>query len=97
MWPLEVRLIDDRRTLVITWDDGSVSRLPAQLLRHNSRAASNVRAGIDGTLLVPDSEIKLNDVRLIGSYAVQISFSDNHDRGIYPWSYLRELASAVFS
>ncbi|MEZ2143418.1 gamma-butyrobetaine hydroxylase-like domain-containing protein [Bradyrhizobium sp. DN5] len=28
----------------------------------------------------------------IGNYALRLSFSDGHDRGIYPWSYLRELA-----
>jgi DUF971 family protein len=32
------------------------------------------------------------DVRLIGDHALNIAFSDGHDRGIYPWSYLRELA-----
>jgi DUF971 family protein len=32
------------------------------------------------------------EVRLVGDHAVNIAFSDGHDRGIYPWSYLRELA-----
>jgi DUF971 family protein len=25
-------------------------------------------------------------------YGVQLVFDDGHERGIYPWSYLRELA-----
>ncbi len=32
------------------------------------------------------------EVRLVGDHALNIAFSDGHDRGIYPWSYLRELA-----
>jgi len=30
----------------------------------------------------------------IGDYAVNIAFSDGHNRGIYPWPYLRLLARA---
>ncbi|MDA3875695.1 MAG: gamma-butyrobetaine hydroxylase-like domain-containing protein [Halothiobacillus sp.] len=29
----------------------------------------------------------------VGGYGVQIIFQDGHDRGIYPWAYLRELAA----
>ncbi|RUW64645.1 gamma-butyrobetaine hydroxylase-like domain-containing protein, partial [Mesorhizobium sp. M4B.F.Ca.ET.049.02.1.2] len=31
----------------------------------------------------------------IGSYAIRLVFSDGHDRGIYPWSYLREIADSA--
>jgi prepilin-type processing-associated H-X9-DG protein len=31
-------------------------------------------------------------VREVGSYGVNIAFSDGHDRGIYPWSYLAQLS-----
>jgi DUF971 family protein len=30
-------------------------------------------------------------MRPVGSYAVQLVFSDGHERGIFPWVYLREL------
>ena len=32
------------------------------------------------------------EIELVGSYAINIAFSDGHDRGIYPWAYLREIA-----
>lgn len=92
MMPLEVRLVKDRLAMAVTWDDGTVTQLSAAVLRRGSRAASAVRASLDGHSHVPDEEIKLVDVMLVGSYAVRLSFSDGHDRGIYPWSYLRELA-----
>jgi DUF971 family protein len=93
MAPLELKLLDNRRVLAVTWGDGAITRLPAGLLRRNSRAASALRAALDDDPLPPDERIQLSDIQLIGAYAVQLSFSDGHDRGIYPWSYLRQLAA----
>jgi DUF971 family protein len=31
-----------------------------------------------------------NDVRMVGNYAIAISFGDGHDTGIFPFRYLRE-------
>jgi DUF971 family protein len=93
MAPLELKLLDDRRMLAVTWDDGEVTCFPVEQLRRNSRAASAVRAVIDGIASSPNGEIQLSDIQLVGAYAVRLSFSDGHDRGIFPWSYLRELAA----
>ena len=78
--------------LAISWQDGSASRLGADILRHASRASSEVRRQADGVGLVLQPDITVDAVDLIGNYAVRLTFSDGHDRGIYPWSYLRELA-----
>jgi DUF971 family protein len=41
----------------------------------------------------PDTDgATIAEVRLVGDHALNIAFSDGHDRGIYPWSYLRKLA-----
>jgi DUF971 family protein len=93
MAPRELKLLENRRVLSVTWDDGEITRLSATLLRRNSRAASAVRAAINEDPPAIDEQILLTDIQLIGAYAVQLSFSDGHDRGIYPWSYLRELAA----
>lgn len=38
-----------------------------------------------------------DDVRVVQiesqGYGVQLVFSDGHERGIYPWAYLRDLVS----
>ncbi|MDK1493921.1 gamma-butyrobetaine hydroxylase-like domain-containing protein [Sinorhizobium sp. 7-81] len=36
----------------------------------------------------------ITSAEAIGSYAVRLGFSDGHDRGIYPWSYLRDIANS---
>ena len=93
MAPLELQLLENRRVLAVVWDNGEMTRLPAELLRRSSRAASAVRDAIGNDPPPLDEQILLTDIQLIGAYAVQLSFSDGHNRGIYPWSYLRELAA----
>ncbi|MFJ9990728.1 DUF971 domain-containing protein [Pseudomonas putida] len=48
--------------------------------------AARLRGGIS---LVPDG-VSVERIEPQG-YGVQLVFSDGHDRGIYPWAYLREL------
>jgi DUF971 family protein len=40
--------------------------------------------------LLPNA--RLSNLAAVGAYGVQLHFDDGHDRGIYPWDYLRELA-----
>jgi DUF971 family protein len=82
----------DRRSLEVVWDDATALRLSARLLRENSRSSDTLRAELDGTAATPGEDIEIRDVRPVGQYGVNLVFSDGHDRGIYPWAYLRELA-----
>ena len=38
------------------------------------------------------SSVGIAGIEPVGHYAVQISFDDGHDSGLYSWSYLRDLA-----
>lgn len=91
MTPLELRVTAERRMLSVKWQDGAVSLIPAAHLRSHSRAALQVRANVDGRDQ-PVDDVTLTGAEAIGSYAVRLIFSDGHDRGIYPWTYLREIA-----
>jgi DUF971 family protein len=51
-----------------------------------------VRARVDGWAVRAGPDLTIVDVRPVGHYAVNLVFSDGHDRGIYPWVYLREIA-----
>lgn len=35
--------------------------------------------------------ISINEMKLIGNYAVKISWSDGHDTGLFTWQRLRKL------
>jgi DUF971 family protein len=32
-------------------------------------------------------------IEVLGSVGVQLFFSDGHNRGIYPWAYLRQIVT----
>ena len=91
MQPIQVELIDGATALALTWSDCGTCRLGAEALRRASRAASEIRRQIDGIELAIAPGLHVAAVESIGNYALRLSFSDGHDRGIYPWSYLREL------
>ncbi|RNJ42726.1 hypothetical protein B5V01_22160 [Mesorhizobium erdmanii] len=92
--PLELRVTAARGLLSVTWDDGAVSLIPASMLRARSRAAQQVRAEIEGNKNSFET-VTVTSAEAIGSYAIRLVFSDGHDRGIYPWSYLREIADSA--
>jgi DUF971 family protein len=93
MTPLELRVSPERHMLTVTWEDGNVSLIPAPVLRASSRAAQHVRTAIDGRERSFEG-VTVATAEAIGSYAIRLVFSDGHDRGIYPWSYLREIADS---
>lgn len=89
------RRVTDRRAsrvLEIKWHDGATSILPHAWLRTQCRCALCTRAARRGSAVMPDTAgIALDDVRPIADRGLNLVFSDGHDRGIYPWTYLREL------
>jgi DUF971 family protein len=93
MTPLQLKFTEERDALTVTWNDGCVTRIPVPVLRARSRAAQQVRADIDSISGSFDG-VTVTSAEAIGSYAVRLVFSDGHDRGIYPWSYLREIADS---
>jgi DUF971 family protein len=87
--PLSVTLAADALTL--HWSDGE-STVSATKLREGCRCAPCQSARLRGNPAAAHEALTLVDALPIGHYAVQLRFSDGHERGIYPWAYLRELA-----
>jgi DUF971 family protein len=89
--PDEIIVRAGRSELVLVFAEGSLA-IAAPRLRAACRCADCRRERIDREA-DPDADgATIADVRLVGDHALNIVFSDGHDRGIYPWSYLRELA-----
>jgi DUF971 family protein len=85
--PVAVRRCPESAELRITWDDGVVSALKYALLRERCRCA-HCRAGRTSR---SGTSVALLDVAPFGDYALRLFFDDGHDRGLYPFEYLREL------
>jgi DUF971 family protein len=92
--PTEIRLEHGRSRLSVTWADGSTDAFPAPLLRDKARDANSVRFTVDGWAVPAAADLTITAIEPIGNYAVRLAFSDGHDRGIFPWAYLTEIAAA---
>jgi DUF971 family protein len=79
--------------LELRWPDGTASRLPHPLLRRRCRCGQceNDRRRHGRESEAPAS-IRITDIRPIGDNALNLAFNDGHERGIYPWAYLLDLA-----
>jgi DUF971 family protein len=96
-FPTAVDLSRAGNTLAITWEDGTSVRFGGEELRWACPcAACRGEAGIPGRLDtapdLPDEELRLQDVSLVGQYALQIAFASGHGTGIYTFRYLRGLS-----
>lgn len=79
--------------LHLTWADGSASLLEGAALRGACRCAACVQQARAGSPVVSGRSVTVTDASPVGHYGVQLHFSDGHTRGIYPWSYLRDIAA----
>lgn len=94
---LPVSIVDHRASamLAIEWEDGAVSRVPHAVLRECCRCASCVHARRGGhNLKQRASGVMLTDIKPVSDKGLNLVFSDGHDRGIFPWQYLRELGES---
>lgn len=90
--PREIAIIRDGLALQILWPDNSRACLTALQLWKNCPSAAGRRRRIDGNNTPRVVDLRLTSFQSIGHYAVNIAFSDGHDRGVYPWSLLQSLA-----
>lgn len=97
MQPSEIRVVDKGKMIRVSWPDGTTHNLSAAHLRRHSRSAGAERARIDDDVVHTGPDLAIVGVEPIGRYAINISFSDGHDRGIYPWDYLQTLAESAMS
>ena len=82
------------RVLEVNFSDGAVFRIPFELMRVYSPSAEVQGHGPgQETLQTGKRDVNLVALAPVGNYAVQPSFSDGHDTGIYSWDYLYFLGS----
>ena len=90
--PTEIKLHQKSRLLEIAFEDGKCFTLPFEFLRVYSPSAE-VRGHGPGqeVLQIGKKDVEITQVEPVGSYAVQLVFSDGHDSGLYAWNYLYNL------
>jgi DUF971 family protein len=82
------------RVLEVGFSDGSVYRIPFELMRVYSPSAEVQGHGPGQEVLQTGKRnVEIVELEPVGNYGVKPVFSDGHDSGIYSWDYLYYLGS----
>ena len=82
----------DNRHLIVEWEEGGATQLSAATLRQKARDAYSRRALLDYGEIAVGPDLMITGLKQVGAAGLNITFSDGHDRAIYPFVYLRELS-----
>ncbi|HET9820929.1 MAG TPA: DUF971 domain-containing protein [Burkholderiaceae bacterium] len=92
--PTALTVHQQSRELEVSFDDGASFRIPFELMRVYSPSAEVQGHGPgQETLQTGKREVGIVGIEPVGHYAVQPTFSDGHDSGIFAWDYLYRLGA----
>jgi DUF971 family protein len=82
----------------VIWEDGHLSTYTGEQLRWacpcaECRGEAGAPGRLSGVKSLAPEELRLQDVSLIGQYALQIAFQSGHATGLYTFSLLRALCT----
>ena len=87
--PESITLHNKSRVLEVGFSDGKTFRIPFELMRVFSPSAEVQGHGPGQEVLQTGKrEVTVVALEPVGNYAVQPTFSDGHDSGIFSWDYL---------
>lgn len=99
--PIDFKFRREQAEMVVTWKDGHISHLDNLLLRKNCPCATCNSERQSKPAAAPLLPILKGDpgkgppaitgAQLVGNYAIQLTWSDGHNTGIYDFRLLRSL------
>lgn len=92
--PVSMTVHGQSRVLEVAFSDGADFRIPFELMRIYSPSAEVQGHGPGQEVLQTGKrEVDLTALEPVGNYAVQPTFSDGHNSGIFSWDYLYHLGA----
>ena len=92
--PQSITVHSQSRVLEVGFSDGAEFRIAFELMRVYSPSADVQGHGPGQEVLQTGKRmVELTALEPVGNYAVQPTFSDGHDTGIFSWDYLYFLGS----
>jgi DUF971 family protein len=92
--PTAVTVHQQSRVLEVGFDDGKTFRIPFELMRIYSPSAEVQGHGPGQEVLQTGKrDVTIVSIEPVGHYAIQPTFSDGHDTGIFSWQYLYRLGA----
>jgi len=90
--PTDIKLHKKSATLEITFDTGETFNYSAEYLRTHSPSAEVQGHGPgEEVLQLGKEDVTIENIEMVGNYALCPSFDDNHDSGIFAWDTLYDL------
>lgn len=87
--PQDITVHSASRVLEVSFSDGKTFRIPFELMRIYSPSAEVQGHGPGQEVLQTGKrQVGITALAPVGNYAVQPTFSDGHDTGIFSWDYL---------
>jgi DUF971 family protein len=97
MKPKQIK-IENKENLIIKWDDETESQITLKYLRDECPCANcKGETVLLKTYRPPRPQTsnplmyKIKNIETVGGYAIQVSWKDGHNTGIYSWEYLKKL------
>jgi len=91
--------IEDGKYLMIVWKEGDRSKIKLSNLRRECPCAECLtereKESKSYIPLYTVEQLKITDLKIIGKYALSVTWSDGHNLGIYEFSKLKILSEVV--
>jgi DUF971 family protein len=88
--PVDIALLQKSKRLSLTYPDGTTRHVSVATLRAHSPSADNQSSPRSEADF---AELNITAIKPVGHYAVQLSFTDGHNTGIFSWTLLHQLSS----
>lgn len=97
MQPKQIK-VADKENLLIRWEDDSETTLSLKYMRDECPCAGCkgetilLRTYRPPKLQMYSPEMyEIKSIEVVGGYAIQITWKDGHNTGIYSWEYIHQL------
>ena len=98
MHPTKIKLIEQKKLLII-WEDGTECLLELRELRKRCPCATCLaERDKQSKMYIPlfaENQISVRTINQVGNYAVQITWNDGHNSGIYEFKFLKNFAETT--
>ncbi|MVF14301.1 DUF971 domain-containing protein [Ketobacter sp. MCCC 1A13808] len=94
--PLNIHVFHPGKQVEIEWDDGLTTKTDFVEFRRYCACAWCRQQGLIGHDPAPESSV-IKAICAVGEVGINIAFTDGHDRGLFPWEYLRTIADGTIA
>lgn len=89
--PKDIKFHQKSQRLEVIFDDAQFEMTAEYLRVYSPSAEVRGHGGGPLKLVTEKKDVKIINIKPVGHYAIQLTFDDGHDSGLYTWHTLRDL------